>query len=184
MGKITTRTLSLIELDESPHHWDAAGSDITLDKDRKCGENKGCADQDGFTVVAMKKIPNYEAWAFGHPYGMGSGVVYVRLDSSAGQISGKARIKIWNPDFTRGMVVHEHHTDSQYNTNPTDRFNNPTHLLETVNKDKYEIVWFPPNGHVALMFKPDTDDSVIDVSDTDNKVILPISVRLIDSTKE
>ena len=177
MVKITTRTLGLTDLDETPHHWNAAGSDITLDEDRKCGENKGCADQDGFSLVAMKQIPSYEAWAFGHPYGIGSGVVYCRLDSAGGQLQGRVRIKMWNPDFTRGMVVHEHHTDSQYNTNPTDRFNNPTHLLETVNKDKYEIVWFPPNGHLALMFKPDVDDQVLDVSDADNKVILPISVR-------
>ena len=184
MPKISTRTLSLADLNESPHNWDAAGSDITLDKDRIGGINKGTADQDGYTVIAMVKIPSYEAWAFGHPYGMGSGVVYVRLDSSAGQISGKARIKMWNPDFTRGMSVHEHHTDVQDNTNPTDRFNNPTHLLETVKKDRLEIAWFPPNGHVVLMFKPDTDDSVIDVSDTDNKVILPISVMPVDSTKE
>ena len=182
--KITTKTLVLTDLNETPHHWDASGSDIVLDKDRKCGENKGCADQDGFTLIAMKQIPSYESWAFGHPYGMGSGVVYVRLDSPGGQISGRVRIKIWNPDFTSGMVVHEHHTDVQDNTKPTDRFNNPTHLLETINKNKYEIVWFPPNGHLVLMFKPDVDDQTLDVSDADNKVILPISVMPIDSSRE
>lgn len=143
-----------------------SGSDVEI------ADAKAPKDAEGFFFVGRHTVPPKLAYAFGHPHNMGSGIVYIRLDSTGGgQIKGKARIRFTSPtENNRLQVLASQHSDMNNPSAPTDRMTNPTY------HPSRKPIWLLENGFVELWFKPDVPtDTPIDVSDADNKIMIPIT---------
>ena len=160
---INTLTLNSFE------DWDNASSDITLNQNAKGGDYKGCTDRDGFTRICQFKIPKKTAYKIGHPYGIGNGVIFVNFDKTAGIITGKLRIVVSDPTFTIKAIIGTWLTSSMTPATPQHKDLNPQ-----VRPMKAHP-WCIEDGYIIVYFKADTDNSVLDVSDADNKLLLPVT---------
>ena len=119
-----------------------------------------------YTKVAYYQVPAQQQIAIGAGE-IANGVdsreyVQVRLDSSAGQIAGKFRIGYTNANETNIQIVKEERSDN-IGTASTVKLNEQKNLR--AGEDSYIVIYLNPDS-----------DTTVDMSDADNKILLPVTV--------
>jgi len=155
--------IKLLTLDNG-FSFDQGGSDITLD------HNKG---KDGFILLDYWRV-------YGEMMCVGvrrnsnfsrkdnRAIFQSRFHSSAGEIAGQTKIAVCTPNKKCHVVFncsnHDQDRSNKYNANT-----NP--LLYFTN------LWLYHRCLIQLWFRSDVDDEVIDVSDVNNNIQIPVTWR-------
>lgn len=119
-----------------------------------------------WTKIAYIKVPAQQQVAFGAGE-IATGVdsreyVKLRIDSSAGSITGKARFAYHDANETNIVVVMEQRTDN---------LNGGT----SVKMAEVKNLRAREDSYLAIYFNPDSS-TTLDYSDTDNVLLLPVTI--------
>jgi len=148
---------------------DFPSANLTLDQDKKLGiETVGNADGEGFTVLGHYEIPRGIGIALGHrkrdlPF-------YIRMDSAGGKIAGQYKIVICDPTKSSCRQVGIFTTSEMDDSAPLDKTKNPTPELRRP--------WVLERGWLILLFKAETDDTVLVYDDANNEINIPITKKI------
>lgn len=119
-----------------------------------------------YTKIAYYKVPAQQQIALGSGE-IASGVdsreyVQVRFDSASGQIPAKFRIGYTNANETNIQIVKEERSDN-------------IGSASTVKLGEVKNLKAGEDSYLVIYMNPDSS-TTIDYSDTDNKVLLPVTV--------
>ncbi|MCH7851002.1 MAG: hypothetical protein IH845_05150 [Nanoarchaeota archaeon] len=134
--------------------------------------NYGAADADivctagNWTKIAYIKVSAQSEIALGNGQ-MENGVddrgyVQILLHETAGAVSGKVRIGYTNASGTNVKIITEERTD---NISSASTVRLGEYLALRAKQDSYLVIYFDPDA-----------DKTLDVSDTNNKILLPVTV--------
>ena len=167
MSLRTKSSLTLADFDT----WDSGGSDINLDTTK-------IPNRMGFIRICKMEVKKGMGIALGTDLGekgeknynpdAGQTTLIFRFDDGSGQINGSLQIAFSDPTGMHSQPQWTGHSSGQDLTNPLDRTKNPA----PTQKNQFIL----EDGWISLWFKPDSA-TTLDVSDTDNMVQIPITIR-------
>jgi len=119
-----------------------------------------------YTKVAYYQVPAQQQIAIGAGE-IANGVdsreyVQIRLDSNSGQIAGKIRIGYTNANETNVQIIKEERSDN-------------IGTASTVKLSEVKNLRAGEDSYIVIYINPDTTTTV-DYSDSDNKILLPVTV--------